>query len=101
MAKLEGIDKRVLATPDQQISLSDPDSRSMATSGHGSGVVDYNVQTAVETENHLIRHARSEQCGSDRSQLANTAKAVKEAIGTETLEAKTQNSLASGRSGRF
>ena len=28
---------------DQQISLTDPDSRSMATSGRGSGVVGYNV----------------------------------------------------------
>jgi hypothetical protein len=54
MAKLEAIEKQVLATPDQQISLSDPDSRSMATSGRGSGVVGYNVQTAVDTENHLI-----------------------------------------------
>ena len=54
MAKLEAIEKQVLATPDQQISLTDPDSRSMATSGRGSGVVGYNVQTAVDTENHLI-----------------------------------------------
>jgi hypothetical protein len=29
----------MLATPEQQISLTDPDSRSMATSGRGSGVV--------------------------------------------------------------
>ena len=42
------------ASPDQQISLADPDSRSMETSGRGSGVVGYNVQVAVETENHLI-----------------------------------------------
>jgi hypothetical protein len=44
----------MLATPDQQISLTDPDSRSMATSGRGSGVVGYNVQVAVDTEHHLI-----------------------------------------------
>jgi hypothetical protein len=54
MVKLEAIEKQLLATPDQQISLTDPDSRSMATSGRGSGVVGYNVQTAVDTENHLI-----------------------------------------------
>ena len=42
MAKLEALEKQVLATPDQQISLTDPDSRSMATSGRGSGVVGYN-----------------------------------------------------------
>ena len=40
--------------PDQQISLTDPDARSMATSGRGSGVVGYNVQAAVETKHHLI-----------------------------------------------
>ena len=44
----------MLASPDQQISLTDPDSRSMATSGRGSGVVGYNVQVAVYTQHHLI-----------------------------------------------
>jgi transposase len=77
MAKLEAIEKQVLAAPDQQISLTD--SRSMATSGRGSGVVD--------TKNHLIVAHEVSNVGSDRSQLANTAKAAKEAIGTETLEA--------------
>jgi translation elongation factor P/translation initiation factor 5A len=87
MAKLEAIEKQLLAAPDQQISLTDPDSRSMATSGRGSGVVGYNVQTAVDTENHLIVAHEVSNVGSDRSQFANTAKAAKEAIGTETLEA--------------
>jgi hypothetical protein len=87
MAKLEAIEKQVLAAPDQQISLTDPDSRSMATSGRGSGVVGYNVQTAVDTKNHLIVAHEVSNVGSDRSQLANTAKAAKEAIGTETLAA--------------
>jgi hypothetical protein len=54
MTKLAAIDKQVLASADQQISLTDPDSRSMATSGRGSGVVGYNVQVAVDTETHLI-----------------------------------------------
>ena len=54
MAKLAAVEKQMLASPDQQISRTDPDSRSMATSGRGSGVVGYNVQTAVETEHHLI-----------------------------------------------
>ena len=54
MKRLAAIEKQMLASPDLQISLSDPDSRSMATSGRGSGVVGYNVQTAVDTENHLI-----------------------------------------------
>ena len=45
---------KMLAVPDQQISLTDPDARSMATSGRGSGVVGYDVQVAVETKHHLI-----------------------------------------------
>src|SRR2546421_4151994 len=54
MGKLTVYEKQMLASPDQQISLTDPDSRSMATSGRGSGVVGYNVQVAVDTEHHLI-----------------------------------------------
>ncbi len=52
--KLDAIEKQMLASPDQQISLTDPDSRSMATSGRGSGMVGYNLQIAVDTEHHLI-----------------------------------------------
>ena len=46
--RLKAIEQQVLASPDQQISLTDPDCRSMATSGRGSGMVAYNVQSAVE-----------------------------------------------------
>ena len=45
MKKLAAMEKLMLASPDQQISLTDPDSRSMATSGRGSGMVGYNVQS--------------------------------------------------------
>src|SRR5205809_6391359 len=54
MERLKAIERAMLASPDQQISLTDPDSRSMATSGRGSGVVGYNVQVAVDTAHHLI-----------------------------------------------
>ena len=54
MGKLAVYEKQMLASPDQQISLTDPDSRSMATSGRGSGIVGYNVQVAVDTKHHLI-----------------------------------------------
>ena len=33
----------MLAAPDQQISFTDPDSRSMATSGRGSGMVGHKI----------------------------------------------------------
>ena len=87
MAKLAAYEKRMLASPDQQISLTDPDSRSMATSGRGSGVVGYNVQVAVETEHHLIVTHEVTNTGSDRSQLANIAKQAKAVLQTDKLEA--------------
>ena len=59
----------------------------MATSGWGSGVVGYNVQVAVETENHLIVTHEVTTSGSDRSQLARVGKAAKAVMRTETLEA--------------
>jgi Transposase DDE domain/Transposase domain (DUF772) len=96
MAKLEAIEKEVLASPDKQISLTDPDSRSMATSGRGSGVVGYNVQVAVETEHHLIVHHEVTNVGSDRSQLASTATAAKEVLGVETLEAVADRGYFNG-----
>ena len=58
-----------MKAPDEQISLTDPDARSMATSGRGSGVVGYNVQAAVETDHHLIVAHDVVQSGSDRAQL--------------------------------
>jgi len=63
----------MLATPDQQISLTDPDARSMATSGRGSGVVGYNVQVAVDTTHHLIITHEVTNVGTDRSQLSSVA----------------------------
>jgi transposase len=87
MQRLRALKVRMLATPDQQISLTDPDSRSMATSGRGSGVVGYNVQVAVDTENHLIVTHEVTNVGSDRSQLATVAKDAKAVLQTEKLEA--------------
>jgi transposase len=87
MEKLEAIERQVLASPAQQISLTDPDSRSMATSGRGSGVVGYNVQTAVDTEHHLIVAHEVTNVGNDTAHLANTAKAAKAALHVDELEA--------------
>jgi hypothetical protein len=67
MQRLAEIEKQMLVSPDQQISLTDPDLRSMATSGRGSGVLGYNVQVAVDTEHHLIVTHEVTNVGSDRS----------------------------------
>src|ERR1700746_3702831 len=76
-----------MKTPDQQISLTDPDARSMATSGRGSGVVGYHVQIAVETNHHLIVMHEVTNDGTGRSQLSHVANETKTALGVEKLDA--------------
>ena len=61
MRRLADVEAQMLESPDQQVSLTDPDARSMATSGRGSGVVGYNVQVAVETGAAPDRRARGHQ----------------------------------------
>jgi hypothetical protein len=87
MERLKGLEAQMLAAPDQQISLTDPDSRSMATSGRGSGVVGYNVQVSVDTEHHLIVTHEVTNVGNDRANLARVSKATKAILQTDTLEA--------------
>ena len=87
MQRLEILKVKMLATPDQQISLTDPDARSMATSGRGSGVVGYNAQVAVETTHHLIITHEVTNDGTDRSQLSAMAKLAKATLGVENLDA--------------
>ena len=96
MAKLAAYEKQMLASPEQQVSLTDPDSRSMATSGRGSGVVGYNVQVAVETEHHLIVTHEVTNSGSDRAQLANIASQAKDVLGVDKLEAIVDRGYFSG-----
>jgi transposase len=96
MQRLAGLQAVMLATPDQQISLTDPDARSMATSGRGSGVVGYNVQVAVETKNHLIITHEVINEGSDRAQLSPMAKSAKAVLGVEKLDAVADRGYFSG-----
>src|SRR6201984_624764 len=96
MQRLKALDVQMLATPDQQISLTDPDARSMATSGRGSGVVGYNVQVAVDTKHHLIVTHEVTNVGSDRSQLAHVAKETKATLQTDTLEAVADRGYFNG-----
>ena len=85
--KLRKIQKQLPQAPDQQISLTDPDARSMATSGRGTGIVGYNVQTAVDTKHHLIVTHEVTNVGSDRAQLSKMALAAREAMGKKKLQA--------------
>ena len=86
MDRLKKIEVRLLVEPDQQISMTDPDARSMATSGRGSGMVGYNVQTAVDAKHHLIVAHEVTNQGHDRHQLHNMAQQAKVAIGTNKLD---------------
>ena len=96
MRRLAALKVDMLATPDQQISLTDPDARSMATSGRGSGVVGYNVQIAVEAGHHLIVTHEVTNEGSDRSQLSPVAKEAKATLGVERLDAVADRGYFNG-----
>ena len=85
MQELKEIELRLNETPDKQISLTDPDARSMKT--RGTGIVGYNVQTAVDTKHHLIVAHEVTNDGSDRSQLSPMAKQAQAAMGVKELSA--------------
>ena len=83
MKALKEIEIRLNDTPDKQISLTDPDARSMKT--RGTGIVGYNIQTAVDAKNHLIVAHEVTNIGSDRDQLTSMAKLARAAMGAEEL----------------
>ena len=87
MQYLRDIEQQLKQQPDKQLSQTDPDARSMATSGRGTGMVGYNVQTAVDTKNHLIVAHEVTNIGHDRTQLSKMALQSREALETDDLEA--------------
>lgn len=85
MKDLQAMRQQVEEAPDQQISLTDPDARAMATRGKGTGIVGYNVQAAVDTEHHLIVAHTVTNIGNDRAQLVPMGLLAQEATGCPTL----------------
>ena len=81
MHELGQIEQRLQTTGERQVSLTDPDARSMATSRLGSAVVGYNVQAAVDAKHHMIVAHEVTNSITDQGQLPAMAKATKEAIG--------------------
>jgi transposase len=96
IGRLKKLEVRMLEHPEQQISLTDPDARSMATSGRGTGMVGYNVQLAVDTTNHLIVEHEVTNVGHDRTQLSNMARRTKEVLGSERLAVVTDRGYFRG-----
>ena len=87
VARLSTINAEMMKSEDKQISLTDQDARSMATSGKDTGIVGYNVQAAVDTRNHLIVAHEVTNVGTDRHQLSNMAEQARAEMGVERLDA--------------
>jgi len=85
MRELKEVEVQLKTAPDHQISLTDPDARSMKT--RGNGIVGYNVQTAVDAKHHLIVVHEVTNVGTDRDQLTSMAIQAREAMGTQELSA--------------
>jgi transposase len=85
MARLKQLEVRMLEHPDQQLSMTDPDSRSMATSGKGTALVGYNVQLAVDTKHHLIVEHEVSNVGNDRKHLHRMARRTKATLDVDSL----------------
>jgi hypothetical protein len=96
MHQLDGIKERLKSEPGEQLSLTDPDARSMISQAKGTGVVGYNVQTAVDAKHHLIVAHEVTNIGSDRSQLTKMAVAAREAMGKHKLKALADRGYFNG-----
>src|SRR5579863_1476787 len=96
MRALKVMERTVQDAPDQQVSLTDPDARSMATSGKGTATVGYNVQIAVDAEHHLIVAHEVINQGYDRSQLAPMAFKAQKATGCQQITAVADRGYFNG-----
>ena len=81
-------------TGENQVSLTDPDSRAMAT--YPKVGVGYNAQVAVDAKHKLIVEQEVTNLGSDLGQLAPTAIPAKEALGVDTIQATADRGYYKG-----
>jgi len=96
MRRMDGLQQQLDKRQEAQISLTDPDSRSMMSQAKGTGVVGYNVQVAVDTKHHLIVAHEVTNVGSDRSQLTKMAKAARDAMSKPRLRAYADRGYFNG-----
>jgi len=85
MRELKLIEEQRQQASDKQVSLTDPDARSMTSGAKGKALVGYNVQSAVDTKNHLIVSHKVTNKGSDRDQLYDAAREAQKAIAQKNL----------------
>jgi transposase len=97
MRWLQSLEEAIKHARDQQISLTDPDARSMATSGKGTGIVGYNVQLAVKAEHHLIVAHAVTNVGHDRTQLVPMSRQARAAMGRGQLTVLADRGYFSGQ----
>jgi transposase len=96
MRRMDRIKRELKQQPDEQLSLTDPDARSMISQAKGTGLVGYNVQAAVDTKRHLIVTHEVTNKGNDRAQLSTMATAAREAINRRRLQAIADRGYFSG-----
>ncbi len=96
MRELEAMEQVVAASPDRQISLTDPDARAMASAGKGTGLVGYNLQAAVDTGSHIVVAHEVINLGHDRTSMANMGRQAREATGADTLTVLADRGYFSG-----
>jgi transposase len=97
IVRLNEINERMMKSEDKQISLTDPDARSMATSGKDTGIVGYNVQIAVDTQHHLIVAHEVTNVGTDRHRLADMSELAREELDSDTLDVVADRGYYEGR----
>ena len=86
MQRMDEIREQLKRQPDEQLSHTDPDARSMISQAKGTGLVGYNVQAAVDTKHHLVVAHEVTNVGNDRAQLTKMASAAKEAMDKPRLQ---------------
>jgi transposase len=94
LCELKALEVEVNNHPDKQISTIDPDSRLLKTKGM-TRMVCYNVQTAVDTQHHLIV-AHEVTNRPDRGQLSQVGKAVQIALGKKEVTVLADKGYYSG-----